>query len=376
MLTMTFLDIPLVDHHCHSIVDASRKADAQAMLRITSEAPGSYPIRDLQQRIAWHAELEIVRRFTGQSVNTMEDVAEVMERIDYSDYCRSLFKAGGYGALYVDTGFAPASSPTLPELSDLTGTETFAILRLEKLAEELYRADRPFEDWWEAVTNEVLHARQNGYIGAKSIAAYRCGLQLHPVTIADAKTAYADWQRSGKQRLSHPELINYLVWECAPTLAKQALPLQFHTGYGDPDTNLLLGNPLLLRDFIEAFTPSGLAVVLLHTYPYHREAGFLASVYDGVYFDTSLINPLGPAATRRVVAEALELTPYSRYLFASDAHSRPEMFFLAAELFKDAFALHLDDPLVTRYTSAEARESFARQVLADNARRIYLGMGN
>ena len=373
---MKFLDIPLVDHHCHSIVDASRKADVEAMLRITSEAPGAYPIRDLQQRMAWHAQLEIVRRFTGQPVHTMADVAEVMEQLNYGDYCQRLFKAGGYGELYVDTGFAPASAPTLADLSELTGTQTFAILRLEKLAEELYQPHRPFDDWWHALSHEVLQARKKGYIGAKSIAAYRCGLQLHPVRVDDAKVAYAQWQKSGDKRLSHPELINYLVWESAPALARQSLPLQFHTGYGDPDTNLLLGNPLLLRDFIEAFTPTGLAVVLLHTYPYHREAGFLASVYDGVYFDTSLINPLGPAATRRVVAEALELTPYSRYMFASDAHSRPEMFFLAAELFKDAFSLHLDDPLVTRYTSAEARESFARQVLADNARRIYFGEGN
>jgi len=370
-------DIPLVDHHCHAIVEESRKADVETMIRVTSEAPSGYSLADLRQRLAWHAVIEIVSRFTGRKLVSQPSIAEVtavLQDVDYSSYCQRLFASARYEELYVDTGFAPASAMSVEAMAQVTDTRTYSILRLEQLAEAEFRPGRSFDEWWEAVSSRVENARNNGYIGAKSIAAYRCGLNLRAVSREDAKAAYRHWTSSNSKRLTDPSLLNFLVWESALTLARQSLPLQFHSGYGDPDTDLLLGNPLHLRCFLEAFTPHGLSVVLLHTYPYHREAGYLASVYNGVYFDTSLIIPLGPSATRRVVSEALELAPYSRYLFASDAHTRPELFTLAAELFRDGVAGHLDDSLVSRYTSTEIRENWARQVMRDNARKLYLGM--
>lgn len=93
-------------------------------------------------------------------------------------------------------------------------------------------------------------------------------------------------------------------------------------------------------------------------------------------FDTSLIIPLGLSSARRVLGEALELAPYSRYLFASDAHTRPEMFALAAEVFRDAFDTHLNDPaVVVQYAGYEMREHWANLVCKENAEKLYLGKG-
>ncbi|MCL6452870.1 MAG: amidohydrolase family protein [Alicyclobacillus sp.] len=367
-------DIPLTDHHCHAIVGEDRKADVDAMLRATSEAPGDYPLLDLAARPIWHAVLEVVHRYTGQHSAALADwqaLRAVLGQTDYAAYTQRLFHDAGYEALYVDTGFAPEGAPRPTQLAALTGVQVHPILRLERLAELEFRADRPFDDWWEGVSEHVRTARADGYVGGKSIAAYRCGLRLRAVSLAEARAAYRDWAASRKPRLTDERLIHFLVWNAAESLTAQSLPLQFHTGYGDPDTDLLLGNPLHLRTFIEAFTPRGLAVVLLHTYPYHREAGYLASVYPNVYFDTSLIVPLGLTAARRVVAEALELAPYTRFLFASDAHTRPELYFLAAELFRDALGHHLEDPQLGRFTGAQVRERWAQQVLRDNARTLY-----
>lgn len=365
--------IPLVDQHCHSLAAGSGQHDAETLLRITSEAPAGYPKSDLKERLVWHAIKKVVSRYTGCQALTDEELTSVLQKPDYKEYCRSIFSTAGYKELFVDTGYAPVSAPSLEELAELTGTQTYPILRLERLAEKEFERELSFSEWWDTVHNQVKQARQTGYIGAKSIIAYRSGLHLHPVELEDAKQSYEIWKLSGSNRLTEDMLLNFLVWESAKTLAEQSLPLQFHTGYGDPDTNLQFGNPLLLRAFIESYTSLGLPIVLLHTYPYHREAGYLASVYDNVYFDTSLIVPLGLSGSRRVVAEALELTPYSRYLFASDAHTRPEMFALAAELFRDAFQNHLEDPLVTRYTSAETREKWAKMVFHSNSRRLYFG---
>ena len=54
--------------------------------------------------------------------------------------------------------------------------------------------------------------------------------------------------------------------------------MQFHTGFGDPDLDLRLANPLHLRPLFESEALRGLRIVCLHCYPYVREAGYLASV--------------------------------------------------------------------------------------------------
>ncbi len=56
-------------------------------------------------------------------------------------------------------------------------------------------------------------------------------------------------------------------------------------GHGDPSTTLQRRDPLLLTGFIEATQATGVPLMLLHTYPFHREAGYLAQVYAHVPVD-------------------------------------------------------------------------------------------
>ena len=72
-------------------------------------------------------------------------------------------------------------------------------------------------------------------------------------------------------------------------------PLQFHVGFGDRDCDLHKANPLYLLDFLRQSgdTP----IVLLHCYPYEREAGYLAQAFNNVYLDGGLsVNYLGARA--------------------------------------------------------------------------------
>lgn len=382
-------EIPLIDHHCHQIVDSRHQADVETLLRVTSEASSAYHRQDLADRLVWHAILDVVRRQIGYREVDETCLANILSAQNYTHYCRTLFQNARYEALYVDTGYQPEGAASLESFAALSGARIRPVLRLERMAEEEWMPGLSFSQWWEAVQHRIQCARRSGFIGAKSIAAYRCGLAVHPVSKEEAVLGYDEWTAAATERvlrerasdavevsqkpprLTDERLINYLLWNAAPILARQELPLQFHVGYGDPDTHLLKGNPLLLRDFIETFTPKGLSIMLLHTYPYHREAGYLASVYNCVFFDVSLILPLGLSGARRVLGEALELAPYSRFLFASDAHTRPELFALAAAVFRDALHFHLNDPLVMRYASPSTRERWARMVLHDNALKLY-----
>ncbi len=366
-------EFPLIDHHCHTLVDGSQKGNLETFIRTTSEAPAKYPLSDLQETVTYEAAKRIASDATGRPWENAAEFEDVFRALDYADYSRQLFQSRRYERLFVDTGFSPAQGMPADALASHTGALVHPILRLETTAQDLADKDKPFGVWREELLDTVRSARSNGFIGIKSIVAYRTGLELRPASTAQAQAAYQRWTASNSSRLMEADLFHYMLWETAPLLIREELPLQFHSGYGDPDENLLQGNPLLLREFIEAFCPRGLRLALLHTYPYHREAGYLASVYPGVFFDVSLIIPLGASSARRVVAEALELSPMSRFLFASDAHTRPELFALSADLFRGALSAYFSDTGVNRYVAKGKMEQWCRMILHDNASALYLG---
>lgn len=103
-------------------------------------------------------------------------------------------------------------------------------------------------------------------------------------------------------------------------------PLQFHVGFGDRDCDLHKANPLLLLDFLRR--SADVPIVLLHCYPYEREAGYLAQAFNNVYLDGGLsVNHLG-ARSPAFLARLLELAPFSKILYSSDGFGPAELHFL------------------------------------------------
>ena len=153
------------------------------------------------------------------------------------------------------------------------------------------------------------------------------------------------------------------------------LPVQFHAGYGDSDVDLHRGNPLLLTPLLRAIQPAGVPVMLLHNYPYHREAGYLAQVFPHVYVDVGLAaHNLGRRATA-LLAEALELAPFGKFLYSSDAFGLPELFYLGAALFRRALSDFLAAGLADDLYSERTVVRLSRMLCADNAKRAY-GLGD
>jgi hypothetical protein len=167
--------------------------------------------------------------------------------------------------------------------------------------------------------------------------------------------------------VADPVLLRHLLWAGL----SHGLPLQLHTGFGDPDADLRRCDPLLLRGFIERAEPSGVPIMLLHCYPFHREAGYLASAYPHVYLDVGLaVNYLGARAAA-VVAESLELAPFGKVLFSSDAWGPAELHYLGALLWRRATARVLGGFVADgEWSEAEALR-IAAMIGGGNARRVY-----
>lgn len=87
---------------------------------------------------------------------------------------------------------------------------------------------------------------------------------------------------------------------------------------------------------IEAF-PDADFVLLHSSYPYTREAGYLASVYPNVYLDLGLVFPIvSRDAEEAVLRQSLEMVPTSRLMWSTDGHFFPEGFWLANRQFREA----------------------------------------
>jgi predicted TIM-barrel fold metal-dependent hydrolase len=146
-------------------------------------------------------------------------------------------------------------------------------------------------------------------------------------------------------------------------------PLQFHVGLGDRDCDLHQTNPILLLDFLRQSgqTP----IVLLHCYPYEREAGYLTQAFNNVYLDTGLsVNHLGARAAA-FLGRCLELAPFRKILYSSDAYGPPELHYLGARLWRNGIGEVLGGFVDRAEWSTVDACRVADLIGRDNATRIY-----
>jgi uncharacterized protein len=365
-------DLRLVDQHCHAVVlDPLDRAGFELLL---TEAQQRGPVGtnefDSQVGLAvrrWCApELGLDRHAPPEGYLARRD------ELGPRETARRLLGACGTSDLLVDTGLQHPGLCDLGELADLSGARVHEVTRVETVVEELAAGGVGAADLGRAIA-EALAERATGSVGFKTIAAYRVGLELPAAapTTSEVRRAAGHWlaecERTGRHRLDDPTLVAHAIHSCLPL----GLPLQVHTGYGDPDVTLHRADPSLLTAFLRALPPEAVPVVLLHCYPFHRQAAYLADVFPQVVLDVSLaVNHVGPRAAA-VLAETLELAPFGSLLYASDGFALPELHHLGAGLFRRGLAHVLDDWLAEDALSAADAGRLARMVAADNARRIY-----
>jgi hypothetical protein len=365
----------LIDHHCHGVLyrDAD-EATLESMLNEGSAWPGG-SVFDSQAGFAFRRLCPPVLGLPPHA--ELADYVIRRAELGVSEVSKRFLVAAGLSALCVDTGFTPEPLTSPAELGGLADASAHEIVRLERVAEDVITAGIGADGFPDAVRS-ALATRTASAVGVKSIAAYRTGLDLNPerpseaeVTAAAGRWMATQTTGSGPPRIADETLQRFLIW-CGVDLG---LPVQFHVGYGDSDVDLDRCNPLLLTPMLRAVQPTGNLVMLLHNYPYHREAGYLAQVFPHVYVDAGLATHNLGIRAPALLAEALELAPYGKFLYSSDAFGLPELYYLGAVLFRRAlsefFSAGLDEGLYTERTVVR----LTRMVCADNAKRAY-GLGD
>lgn len=371
----TLRTIPLVDHHCHTFLRKAGTLDSLAWRATFTETTNPAVLaHHVPHTAVYRWMLREAARYLGCAA-TEEAVLAARADRDLEEYTRTLFADAGFAAFFLDTGYRADRILGPDEFSALTGCPSFPVLRLETVAQEIIATGPHFDDLMAQFSSAVTNLRSQGYIGAKSIVAYRTGLGIAKTPYAEAAEAYKPVleaaRREGQVRLASKPVLDYLLWEAMRILDREAIPIQFHVGYGDVDADLRLGNPLHLREVLESGEFLQVPITLLHVYPYMREAGYLASVYPNVYLDVSLAIPLGVSGAEQYIAEALELAPASKFLFATDAHSTPELYWAGAMAWRTGLERVLGRMVSEGYLTPGEAEQWAWLIFCKNALRIY-----
>jgi predicted TIM-barrel fold metal-dependent hydrolase len=369
--------LALIDHHVHGVVSAP--LDRPGVEALLTEAPGPPPpgtsTFDSQLGFA-------VRRWCAPVLDLKPSApAEVYlarrAELGPAEVSRRLLRAAGVDAWLVDTGYQTGQLLTPAELAEVSGSAAREVVRLEAVAQRV-AGSGVGAGGFAAGFAEALAAAARDAVGLKSIAAYRYGLDFDPArpTAAEVTRAAGRWLRGAEAGAARdgegaavrdPILLRYLIWTGVDT----GLPLQFHTGFGDPDQRLHRSDPSLLHDFLLATEGSGTSVMLLHCYPYHRQAGYLANVFPHVYMDVGeALNHVG-ARSAGVLAEAMELTPFHKMLYSSDAFGLPELHYLGAAGFRRDLARVTGAFVADGAWSAADAARVAELVGHENARRVY-----
>ena len=365
--------LPLIDHHVHGAlrIDLDRAALEDVMTESDRPRRAGTTNFDSQFGLA-------VRKFCAPLLGladfaSPEEYVTARLALGAREVNTRLLRAAGLGALIIDTGFAAGDLTDLTQTAELSGAPTYEVVRLEAVAEQLVREGVGAQEFATRVREVLFEARARGAVGTKSIAAYRYGLDVpsarpHDHDVTRAATAWLrDCAATGTIRIGDPVLLSFLMW-CGIDLGN---PLQIHIGYGDSDINLVRANPALLTDFLKASESSGASVMLLHCYPYHREAAYLAQMFPHVFFDVGEAINYSGLQSHQVIRESLEIAPFSKQLYSSDGWGPVELHFLGARLWRNAMTRILSEWVAEDHCRVADAVRIANMIGRDNAQSVY-----
>lgn len=348
--------VTLTDHHCHGVVIGD--LDRPQFEALLGEGPrGTFDSALGLALRRWCAPVLDLPPHTGAD-------AYLSRRTDlgWREVSSRLLRAAGTTRWLLDTGLEVGLTGPA-EFGALAGGEVGEIVRLEQVAEQVITEMGGTRKAFDQI-EEVLRERCRHAVGLKTIVAYRCGLQF-PLRISPPPVV------AREHRLTDPETLGWLVGLGARLGAELGLPLQFHTGFGDTDLRLSRADPLLLTEFLRQTAGTGLSVMLLHCWPFQRNAAYLAHVFEHVRIDVGLAIPQVGQRSSAVLAEMLELAPFRSVCYSSDGYGLPELHYLGAVLWRQALGSLLDEWIAEDAITPADAESLVAAIAHHNAAATY-----
>ncbi|OCL01927.1 developmental protein-like protein fluG [Glonium stellatum] len=392
---------PIIDNHAHNLL-LPTNLESYPFEAITSEAQGR-ALKDTFKSLSHlRAERQLKELYECPSDADWDSILQKRAEWLRKDPEKLIQKClDGTHCILMDDGLGGPDKVQAFNWHDrFTPAPTKRIVRIESVAEGLMEDilreareedlddDKYLSDIWLSFTEdferEIIGASQDVDVaGFKTIVCYRTGLDVEPdynEALLRVGTPFEHYVvravKKRKYRIERKAVNDYLVLKTLETLADSprggmSKPLQFHTGLGDADINLLQSNPAYLQPLIENY--SNVPFVLLHSsYPYTREAGYLATVFKHVYLDLGEAFPmLSRDGQTSVLRQSLELVPGGKILYSTDGHWFPETYWLANKQFREVLQEVLVEYVRKEDLTAAQAISLSEDILFNNANVLY-----
>lgn len=400
---------PVIDNHAHNLLrlEQLRKSD---FVTITTEAHGD-ALEDTPKSLAHIRAARQLRQLYGLPADA--DWKSILQKRDQllSEDPDALTRKclEGTQTILVDDGLGSANDfESYDWHNKFTRSPCKRIVRIETIASAILAAlhqqgnlpigiaiadEEACSLAWVAFITAFEQAiisaiEDDEVVGFKSVVCYRTGLDIEigsdvEVTengLASFSKHFLPTCEARAFRIEHKGMNDALVISACKLIAAareqtgRGKPLQFHTGLGDNDISLLGANPARLQPLIEEF--STVPIVLLHSsYPYTREAGYLATVFKNVYLDIGEVFPMvSRHGQEAIVRQALELTPTSKILWSTDGHLQAETYWLANVQGRQAIERVLVELVENEDLTCEQAVGVAKDVFFRNSNELY-GLG-
>jgi hypothetical protein len=373
-VTLDLDAIPIVDNHCHSLLRQQPADDDAFRIHLTESTFEAIARDHVQHSLLYQWTLrELAALLACEPTSEAVHAARRDRGVEW--LTRTIVERANFKTWLIDTGYGAETTYSLDELRALAPCRIEEVLRLEPLIERLIVESAGFDGFIDAYRAAIGNLRERGIVGMKSVIAYRSGLHVQEAERGEAEAAYTvaleAGKRAGRLRIEAKPLLDHLIVIAVEEAARQGVPIQFHTGLGDPDLDLTLVDPAALRLlFAERFRSA--PIVLLHTgYPYVRSLAYVAAMFPNVYADMGEAILFAAGEATEITRELLGLAPASKILFSTDASLVPELYWVGARLGRRALARVLDEHIADGAIDERIALDWAERILWRNSEAVY-----
>ncbi len=364
-------DLDLVDHHCHGV--SVGPLDYEDFVSLLTE--GGREMLGAIDPMATPLGLAI--RSLCAPVLDVDPHAPIEEYLRHRlalgeiTVAQRMLGGAGLSDILIDTGHLSDQVLSPADMKQVGRFQTYEIVRIEAVAEKVF-ASVGSEAFIHEFAQTLADCARSA-VGLKSIIAYRAGLDIDADRPSRQMTAEALVRWRPGSRMEDRVLLRHCLWVGVDVAEELGIPIQLHSGFGDRDLELWRADPTRFTPWLGRI-PSSVNICFLHSWPYHRQAAFLAAVYPNVYFDTGEVNTHAALGYDRILAEALEVAPFEKVLYSSDAFGIPELYYIGSKRFRSALSALLDDWRRRGFCSLSDAAEIATAIGRGNAQKLY-GLG-
>jgi len=377
-------DIPVVDNHVHPWHASTRHISLEELAGSVAFSDGV--VRSVRREFLPPAQLapslrlfretnlgaNFLRGELARFLGVVDDWESVVTarnataEADYRSWTARLFGDARIDSLLVDEG---GSGISLDELGAIVPVRLRRVARSDNFIRDLLVDEDSWAAFFRRYQAALDAAITNGAIAIKSVIAYRTGLDVQPVSEAEARRNFETSR--GDVESSQKPFRDFLLCHTMDVARERGLWIHIHAAVGDPDIVYARANPALLYPLLHSERFRANQVVLIHGgWPWVGEAAAMVAILPNVYLDVSEGAIYGMPNVRQRIFEALEACPYTKILYGADG-SVPEALWIVAKRYKAVLGRVLEELVAEGFCARREAYQVARCILSDNAVRLY-----